>query len=114
MTNNNAFDIAINDISPAQMQALLNQTFHLQDGQAITLVEVQTNQSQQTPYSWQQNKDSTEQSSSFSIVFRFPLGQNYQQGTYPFSHPEEDVFEGLFLTPITKDENGLYLEAIFS
>jgi hypothetical protein len=71
MTNNNVFDIAINDISPAQMQTLLNQTFHLENGQAITLVEVQTNQSQQTPYSWQQKQRKHRAIKLF--FYRFPF-----------------------------------------
>lgn len=49
MINNNLFDIAINEISYTRMHAQLNQTFHLQDGQAITLVEVKKNEGNSQP-----------------------------------------------------------------
>jgi len=120
MTQNNPFDVAISQMTYQLMQPMLNDRFQLADGQTITLVEVQAiARKQHTPsYSWQKPKTETppetEQSQSFSLVFRFPTDYPITQSVIQITHPEKGIFEGIFLTPITQDENGTYFEAVFS
>lgn len=120
MTQNNPFDIAISQMTYQLMQPMLHDHFQLINGQSITLVEVRKiTQNQHTPsYSWQKPKTETpsdiDQCQAFSLVFRFPMEYPVTQGMMQISHPEKGTFEGMFLTPITQDEDGIYFEAVFS
>lgn len=105
---------------------LLNQTFKLVNetdlplDDEIRLVEVKQLATNTKPlHSWQTPDAETSgepsgKRTSFSLVFRFPMTHEATQGIYKFTHPSKGAFEGVFLTPIAADENGLYLEAIFN
>jgi uncharacterized protein DUF6916 len=49
----------------------------------------------------------------FAIVFRGPNEAFLGQGQRSFEHDEMGEFE-LFLVPISKDEQGVYYEAVFN
>ena len=122
----NKIDVSLTDLTYERMQPLLNQTFQqtnesgliLED--EINLIEIkQLVEKKAPPHSWQEPETETPAKPSgkrvpFSLVFRFPVGHEATQGIYKFTHPSEGAFEGVFLTPIAADENGLYLEAIFN
>lgn len=49
----------------------------------------------------------------FSLLFRGPLQQFVQQGTYQIRHELLGEFL-LFIVPIREDSNGYYYEAVFN
>ena len=53
------------------------------------------------------------QQEQFAIVFRGPLDMFLDQGTRPFRHEQMGQFE-LFLVPISRDDQGVYYEAVFN
>lgn len=122
----NQFDVALTDLTYERMLPLLDHTFRLVNesdltlGRKINLVEVKQVTAKKAPlHSWQKPKAETPETPPgkrppFSLVFRFPVAYEAMQGMYKFTHPSEGAFEGVFLTPIAADENGLYLEAIFN
>ncbi|PWQ92049.1 DUF6916 family protein [Leucothrix pacifica] len=116
MTTNSQSNVTLAQMTFERMQVLSNDTFYLLDGRELVLVEVAKVERKQALHSWQQPKTDTEEGKRvpFTLVFRFPVGSEDIQGGYDFTHPVEGAFEGVFLTPITSDENGLYLEAIFN
>ncbi len=102
-----------------RMQELLDDAFHLLDGSEVTLVEVaEIKRKQPASYSWQKSESQPDkkprQHIPFILVFRFPAHHLIQQGVYSLTHPKEGIFEGILLVPITRDEEGLYFEAVFN
>ena len=124
MTHTAQIDVPLNQITYQQMDALLNHTFQLnqEDKQHdITLVEVSKSGTNETTLpAWQTpeiTKDSPNNDNKripFSVVFCFPKEQPIQQGIYQITHPEAGTFEGAFFTPIAKNKQGVYFEAIFA
>jgi hypothetical protein len=50
---------------------------------------------------------------NFTLLFRAPAGAPLAQGIYSLSHETLAAME-IFLVPVKKDAEGLYLEAVFN
>lgn len=108
----------LEQITFEKMQPLLNESFVLctDSGKTsdMTLVDVSQMQAASQPtYSWQK-KAQPSKPTSFALVFRVPNELGATQKTYAVSHPHLGSLGSVFLVPISEDEDGLYLEAIFS
>lgn len=122
MTEQEEYDVKLEEMTYELMQPLLNDVFKivLEQGAVveITLVEVERSiEKKPALHSWQKPKasvESTDKRAPFALVFRFPVEVKAAQGNYRITHPNEGAFEGVFLAPIAADEDGLYLEAVFS
>ena len=124
MTEPVKYDVKLSDMNYELMQPLLNDVFGTTSEQGaaieVTLVEVEKRaEKKPTLHSWQKPKvevldENSEKRLPFTLVFRFPVEPEALQGSYYITHPNEGVFERVFLTPIASDEDGLYLEAIFN
>ncbi len=105
-------------ISFEKMQPLLNETFILHvdsdHNHEVELVDVsQMQATAQATYSWQKKAQPAEPT-SFALVFRVPHELGATQKMYDISHSQLGALGAIFLVPIAEDEDGLYLEAIFS
>ena len=108
----------LQDITFEKMQPLLHDRFllHVDSDHTVDveLVDVSQMQAPERPvYSWQK-KAPPSAPTSFSLVFRVPSELGATQTTYEISHPQSGPLGAIFLVPIAEDEDGLYLEAIFS
>lgn len=56
---------------------------------------------------------STSRQEQFALLFRAPQDAPVQQGMFHLEHDKIPAAD-LFLTPVRKDEQGLYYEAIFN
>lgn len=50
---------------------------------------------------------------NYSLVFRAPIDATQNQGIFRLSHDELGEMD-IFLVPISRDESGLYFEAVFN
>lgn len=82
----------------------LNTSFNLQHPQwgGMTVELVHVSELRETP-----------RQRMYSLVFRGPLEQPLQQGTFPISHEKVDSGE-LFLVPIAREDDGFRYEAVFN
>ena len=51
---------------------------------------------------------------TFSIVFKGPRTPQLNQGMINLQHDKLGLIEGLFVVPVSADEDGVYYEAIFN
>ncbi len=59
------------------------------------------------------DRRSTPKQEQFSLLFRAPADAPTDQGTFLLEHEELAAGE-LFLVPVTRDEKGLYFQAVFN
>ena len=87
----------------ADFQAMMEQTFRARSEEVefdAALVEVKA-------------LTVNEHQESFSLLFRGPQDAPAQQGIYELSSGDDTEFS-IFLVPVSKDEKGLYFEAVFN
>lgn len=94
----------IENLTPASFSEISNKTFRLHipetDVLELELIKVE-------------DLGSTGKQERFSVLFRGPLDRAVQQGSYSFEHEELGTF-GLFIVPISRQEDGLVYEAAFN
>ena len=54
-----------------------------------------------------------EHQENFALLFRAPADARAEQGIYDLS-TQDDEHMSLFLVPVSRDDGGLYLEAVFN
>lgn len=98
------------------MQPLLNDPFVLHmdptksiDIQLVEVSAIKTN----NQFSWQKQEKPIEKK-PFTLVFRTPPNFETSQKSYEISHHQLGDLGMIFLVPITQDDEGLYLEAVFT
>ncbi len=86
------------------------------DGTTATfeLVEVSPLKSSASTSEAIRTSDQNARKQSFSLLFRGPVGEPFTQRMYRFEHGEHGTIEGLFITPVAADDNGVYYEAVFN
>ena len=55
----------------------------------------------------------SETQETFTLVFQAPAEQEPEQGTYNISNPGIGE-QAIFLVPVSRDEKGLYFEAVYN
>lgn len=61
-----------------------------------------------------ETKDSSSEGvNGFSLLFKGPLEKLYPQKIYPLEHKEMCKLE-IFIVPVSKNEEGIYYQAIFT
>jgi hypothetical protein len=56
---------------------------------------------------------SDDRQENFTLLFRAPIDVPSEQGTYEM-HTEGEPTMSIFLVPVSKDDRGLYFEAVFN